>query len=638
MAKQEHVPGGYYLNETAVRQHFVPGRGYLDQVGFNAWFDSIAEAAAAYDGADQRCGELIPGGPIFNETARRQHLVPGRGFVNDDARVLHTQINPARVTARPAASESTSAAHALSAEAVISKVLNEASTADDGEAAALEISTSASDGLAGADSTSALASWSDSTSDSVDPSDAAAAIGVVSAPYAEGLAPADVHAAAATLPSTLSETVAALDEEDAAVVMGSTSSDAAAAEDQHGAAAVCTDATSDPASASDDCARELQIDLAAADGASALDAATALAVYADAADEDLAADHASSDVVRPLADLVGGAVLDEVRYAQFFVPGLGFFNDLGRDRAYPGGYAVMAADVDDSATADDALDDAGGVYEGISETAAASDASESAATLETSNADAATAGYGFDPAIILPTELIAGAYLNEAGPRQHFIPGRGFVDETRAAIVTGDSTTASKDAAFSEDASADMAYEAFTAYHQAFVPGGFFLDESGSRQFFLPGKGFINDSGRSRTLQGAYVVLRGAFADALAPADVFDVVAALNAAWGESASAYDAPHFPGLSGLYGAMVPGAAAYGSAGADADGSLAASVSLENALLEVVSAADGLDTNHDFTFTILEQTTAADGQACTIIFAQSPRARRLVKVYSGGRVVEA
>lgn len=166
MAKQELIPGGYYLNESATRQYFVAGQGFVNEVGTNIFTNAFTESLTASDGqsaavtftastsdgvtsadgiaggllltyalseavtaADTQNGsvtfsagvsesvtamdgqsaaaeftdgvsesttsaftftntpvyrqELIAGGYGLNETATRQYLLPGHGFVNE---------------------------------------------------------------------------------------------------------------------------------------------------------------------------------------------------------------------------------------------------------------------------------------------------------------------------------------------------------------------------------------------------------------------------------------------------------------------------------------------------------------------------------------------------------------------------
>jgi hypothetical protein len=131
MAKQELIPGGYFANEKSIRQYLVPGYGYLDEKSPNVFSNSLTETLTAVglmsfgSVTNDTLGEtlsasvtnvaanamtlalagavtsgpfsLLPtfrlaqelvAGCFYNETAARQFLVPGRGFIIDTGRTV----------------------------------------------------------------------------------------------------------------------------------------------------------------------------------------------------------------------------------------------------------------------------------------------------------------------------------------------------------------------------------------------------------------------------------------------------------------------------------------------------------------------------------------------------------------------
>ena len=59
MARQELIPGGYYLNETATRQYLVPGKGFIDEVGSTVYNNSISETLTGGDSVTSTVSLII---------------------------------------------------------------------------------------------------------------------------------------------------------------------------------------------------------------------------------------------------------------------------------------------------------------------------------------------------------------------------------------------------------------------------------------------------------------------------------------------------------------------------------------------------------------------------------------------------
>lgn len=99
-------------------------------------------------------------------------------------------------------------------------------------------------------------------------------------------------------------------------------------------------------------------------------------------------------------------------------------------------------------------------------------------------------------------------FQNETGTRQYFIPGQGFINETVAAgssvaSAAGTSTatavgSAVQPAAFSaagtSTAHASSSSASPPVAPDYFVAGGYYVRETGTRQYMVPGQGYLNET------------------------------------------------------------------------------------------------------------------------------------------------